>query len=259
MGDFKDEVIWITGASSGFGEALATEFGKQGAKVVLSGRNKEALLHVQSKVKDSKTVLFDISDPEVFQQKTEEAVNAFGKIDMVVLNAGIAQNSMAFLTEEGIENRILQVNYLSPVRLTKHLLPHFTGRKSGHIVVVSGLLAYLNLPGRSSYAGAKAALGAYFGCLRAELQPSGVDVSVLVPGSLSTGLVNKALTGDGSIVKTKKPIKGYPPAKAAEKAVNALKKKKYQIYTGSVKEFIMWKLSGLYPNFIIRSILKKTM
>ncbi|MBK5722434.1 SDR family NAD(P)-dependent oxidoreductase [Dysgonomonas sp. Marseille-P4677] len=257
MGYSKDIVVWITGASSGLGEALAVEFGRQGAKIILSGRNMESLESVQSKISDSRIVAFDISDPSILKEKVDEAIAAYGHIDIVIHNAGIAQSSTAFDTESDVENKILQVDYFSPIQLSKYLLPHFMERKSGHIVAVSGLLAYLNLSGRSTYAGAKAALNAYFGCLRAEVKPLNINVTVLIPGSLSTNLVNKALTGDGNIVKNKRDVQGYPLDKAAKKIVSAISKKKYQTYVGSKKEFIMWKLHGLYPNFVIKQILNR--
>lgn len=259
MNNYSNKVIWITGASSGLGEALAYEFSKQQAKLILSGRNMDALSEIQSRIPNRKVIAFDIGDSSILEKKTTEALDAFGHIDTVVHNAGIAQSSTALNTSKTVEDQILQTNYLSPIELSKYLLPHFTERKSGHIVVVSGLLAYLNLPGRTTYAATKAALSAYFGCLRTEVKTSGIDVSVIIPGSLSTNLVNKALTGDGSITTTKKEVKGYPLDKAAREIVNAVSKRKQQVYVGSSKEFLMWKLSGLYPNFIIKNILKKSM
>lgn len=257
MNDYKDKVIWITGASSGLGEALALEFGKQQAKLILSGRNIESLSNIQSKIPNSKIVAFDIGDTTILEAKTREAIESFGHINIVIHNAGIAQNSTALEVAPEVENNILQIDYFSPIQLSKYLLPHFNKQKSGHIVVISGLLAYINLPGRSSYAAAKAALTAYFGCLRAEVKSSNIDVSVVIPGSLSTNLVNKALTKDGSIVKVKREITGFPLDKAAQKIVKAIAKKKYQTYIGGKKEFFMWKLWGLYPNFITKNILKK--
>lgn len=257
MNNNTDKVVWITGASSGLGEALALEYYNQGAKVILSGRNQDALNKIQAKIKDSKVVIFDLADTTGFRMKVDEAISAFGHIDIVIHNGGVAQNSMALETNAETENKILQVDYLTPIQLSKYLLPHFIYRKKGHIVVISGLLAYLNLPGRSTYAAAKAALTAYFGCLRAEVRSLNIDVSVVIPGSLSTNLVNKALTGDGSLVKKRKDVKSFPLHKAAEKIYNEVQKKKSQIYVGAKGEFVMWKLWGLYPNFIIKKILAK--
>lgn len=257
MNNFKDQVIWITGASSGLGEALAYELSQRGAKIILSGRNETTLNEVSSRIDNSRTVVFDISDSEILHEKVFEAISVFGHIDMVIHNAGVAQNSIAIETVPDVENQILQIDYLSPVSLTKYLLPHFTERKSGHIVVISGLLAFINLPGRSTYAAAKAALIGYFGCLRAELKSLNINVSVVIPGSLSTNLANKALTNDGSITKNRREVSGYPLAKTSQQIANSILKKKHQMYVGSRKEFIMWKLSGLYPNFIINKILKK--
>lgn len=254
---YKDKIVWITGASSGLGEALAKEFSTRGAKIILSGRNIDSLSNVQHKIPNSKIVTFDISDKEVLQSKTNEAINAFGHIDIIVHNAGIAQNSAVIDIENQVEDKILQTNYQSPIELTKYLLPHFIERKQGYIVAVSGLLAYLNLPERSTYAASKAALNAYFGCLRGEVKDLGINVAVVVPGSLSTELTNKAMVKDGTTVIAKKEVKGYPLDKAVRRIADAVLKRKFQIYVGSRKEFIMWKMWGLYPNFIIKKILAK--
>lgn len=257
MNNYTDKVVWITGASSGLGEASATELGKQGAKLILSGRNTDALQKVQSKIEQSKVVAFDMADSTVFQTKVNEAIEAFGHIDTIIHNAGVAQNAFAEDIDSQTEEQILQIDYLSPVALTKYLLPHMSLRGQGQIVVISGLLAYINLPGRSTYAASKAALSAYFGCLRAELKSKNIGVSVVIPGTLATNLVNKALTSDGSSIDGKKAISGYPLEMAAKKIVSALACRKHQIYIGSRKEFTMWKLWGLYPNFIINKILQK--
>lgn len=254
MTNYQGKTIWITGASSGLGEALALEFSKRGAILILSGRNKDSLEKLQNQIPNCKLVVFDISDPDILQDKVNEAVDAFGHIDLVIHNAGVAQNSVVAETPQTTEAKILQIDYLSPIQLTKLLLPHFEKRRQGHIVAVSGLLAYINLPGRSTYAAAKAGLNAYFGCLRNELRSSNIAVSVLIPGSLQTNLVNKALKEDGTVVSIQKEIKGYPLNKAANKIVKEISKKKSQIYVGSKKEFLIWKLWGLYPNFIIDKI-----
>lgn len=257
MDNFNDKVIWITGASSGLGKSLAEELSQRGAKIILSGRDEEVLNKVGSRINKSKTVVFDISNPEILKEKVDEAISAFGHIDIIIHNAGVAQNSMAIDTFSDVENQILQIDYLSPVSITKYLLPHFIERKSGHIIVISGLLAFINLPGRSTYAAAKAALMGYFGCLRAEVKSMNINVSVIVPGSLSTNLVNKALTNDGSITKTTREASGYPLREASLKIAKSILSKKHQVYVGSRKEFMMWKLSSLFPNFIINKLLKR--
>ncbi|SHF45330.1 SDR family NAD(P)-dependent oxidoreductase [Dysgonomonas macrotermitis] len=256
MENIKGKTIWITGASSGLGEALAAALARRGAKIILSGRNAEALSRVQVSVGESKVIVMDMEKPDTFEDKTREAISAFGQIDILIHNAGIAQNSPAQKTHPEIERKIMQIDYFAPTELTRCVVPHFMERKSGRIVVISGLLAYVNLPGRSSYSAAKAALVGYFGCLRAELQNYNIGVSVIVPGSLQTDLVNKALSGDGSVTDKKRAIGGFPLIKAADQIVKVIRTGKNQSYIGGKKEFYMWKLSGLYPDFMIKKILK---
>lgn len=256
MEKFKNKVVWITGASSGFGEALAKCFAAEGAEIILSGRNREAIEKVQSQISGSKSVIFEMEDTAVFQEKTKEAIATFGNIDIIIHNAAISQNSTVMEVRPDVEQKIMRIDYLSPVELTKCILPHFLKRKSGTIVVVSGMLAYLNFPLKSTYAASKAALIAYFGCLRAEVRPYNINVNTLVSGSMKTELANKAIAADGNITEKRKEIQGCSVEDAARQAVNAIYKQKPQSFVGNKKEFFMLKLWGMFPNFIINKILK---
>lgn len=255
---FKNNVVWITGASSGYGRAMALNFAGKGANVILSGRDRDALEEVHMSIPGSKILLLDMLKPELFERLTSEAVSLFGRIDIIVHNAGVAQNSLALEISRQAEHDIWQVDYFGVVELMKSVLPHFLERKSGRIVVVSGLLAYINLPGRTAYAAAKAALIAYFGCLRAEIKGSNIGVQVLVPGSLRTNLVNKALSADGSVVNSRREVSGCPLDVAAEQTARVIAKgEKHQAYIGERKGFVMLKMWGLFPNFIINKILSR--
>lgn len=257
---FENKVVWITGASSGFGEELAYALVGYGAKVILSSRRVDILLELKKKLGKGKAEVLelDLVENSLFQAKVEEAISVFGYIDIIIHNAGLGQNALAMEAETSTEKLIMQVDYFSYTELTKCLLPHFIDRKSGQIVVVSGLMAYLNMPGRSTYAAAKAALVAYFGCMRAEIAQHKIDITVLIPGAMQTDLVNKAIIADGSVIKDgKKEIKGASIQMAAEQALKAVSAKKYQCYIGNRdKSFYIWKLFGLYPNFVIKRLLK---
>ncbi len=257
IGAFQNKTIWITGASSGLGEALAYAFSDEGANLILSARRTEALEAVKSKVKQGRVLTLDLEKKETFQDKTKEAISLFGSIDIIIHNAGIAQRSMVVETNPEVERKIMEIDYFSFTELTRCLLPHFVSRKNGHIVVVSGLLADIHLPGRSSYAAAKSALLGYFGCLRAELVSYPIDVTLLIPGSLQTDLVTKALDKDGKITGGKAEQTGCPLDLASRQIITAIKKRKYQTYIGKKdKVFVLWNINKLFPNFITRKLLK---
>ena len=257
MSSFKDKVIWITGASSGLGEALAYKFAADGAKLILSARRKDLLDAIKQKIGHAEILPLDLEDKSELEGKTQQALSFFGHIDIMIHNAAIAQRSTVLETSPEIERKIMEVDYFGCTDLTHYLLPHFTERQQGHIVVISGLLADIHLPGRSTYAAAKAALIAYFGCLRAEIHKKGIDVTVLIPGAMQTDLGNKALNGNGISIDGHNAKSGCPLDKAAEQIARAIEQKTFQAFIGNRdKSFIMWKLSKLFPNFVITKLLK---
>ncbi len=259
MDTFTDKIIWITGASSGYGEAMAKLFAKQGAKVIVSARNEEKLQQLVSEYPKSLLALpLDLSKPETFADATELAIGAFGHIDIIIHNAGIAQSGTALDTQPEVARHIMEIDYFSHTELTRTILPHFIARKSGHIVVTSGLLYRLTLPGRSSYAAAKAALFGYFGCLRAEIQEHNIDVTILIPGMMPTELVSKALKADGTLSQSPAPNAGCPVSIAAEQSLVAISKKSYEAYIGKKdKAYILWKMTQYFPNKGIKMLLNK--
>ncbi len=254
---FYGKTVWITGASSGFGEALALEFARQEARLVLSARREQALQQVREKIDQAVVVPMDMCDTASFPARTEAAIQAFGQIDLIVHNAGIAQNARVVDTLPQVHRQIMEVDFFGATELTRCLLPHFLARKSGHIVVVSGLLAKVGLPGRSSYCAAKAALHGYFDCLRAELCNESIDVSILVPGAMQTPLASKALDGQGG-VSGRQSQGGCPVDEAARQALEAIRQKKYQSYIGkNDKGRLMFYMSRFFPEKAINMVLKQ--
>lgn len=259
MKDFKGKVVWITGASSGFGEAMVYAFANQGAKLILSARRLEELKRVQANVKEALILPLDLADNDSFEEKTIEAIKAFGHIDVIVHNGGIAQNALAIETTSEVQRRIMDIDFFSYTELTQHLLPHFIERKSGHIVVVSGVLAKVAMPMRSSYCAAKAALHGYFDSLRAELINDNIDVTVLVPSFLNTNLTSKALDAKGEISGRQAASSGCSVEKAANQVLKAVSKKKYEAFIGSNDKgrVLLW-LSRVFPNIAKNIILKQS-
>ncbi len=258
MNTFQNKVVWITGASSGYGKALALAFADAGAKVILSARREEQLREIANTLAYARVIPLDLAQTTSFSEKTAMAIAAFGHIDILIHNGAIAQSSPVLSTQEQVARQIMEVDYFSYTELTRCILPHFIERQSGHIVVISGLLAKLTLPGRSSYAAAKAALFGYFGCLRAEMLSHNIDVTILVPGALQTDLVTKALKGDGSALNCPAPDTGCPVAIAAKQSLKAIADKVYECYIGEQDEsFGLWQLMQSDPNLGVKMLLDK--
>ncbi|SDU10911.1 Short-chain dehydrogenase [Pseudomonas pohangensis] len=196
---FDNKVIWITGASSGIGEALARALLQQGARVILSGRRAQALQAVAAQAPERSLVLpFESTDYPALAEVVAQAWNWQGHIDCLINNAGISQRSLALDTNMEVYRTIMEVDYLAPVALTQLLLPRMVERGSGQLAVVSSVAGKVGAPLRTAYCGAKHAVIGYFEALRAEVeQAHGIAVSVILPGSVKTGVATNALGGDG--------------------------------------------------------------
>ncbi|MFW5894117.1 MAG: SDR family oxidoreductase [Verrucomicrobiota bacterium] len=203
MSLFEKKAVWITGASSGIGEALAHAFAREEARLVISARDRDALDRVAdnclSRGASEKPLAlpFDLGMHEAIEPAAREALNRCGRIDILVNNAGIGQRASAHETKPEVVRRIMDVNYLGPVFLTQAVLPSMLKQRSGRIVIVSSVLGKFHLPGRSAYVASKHALQGYFDTLRSELHGSGVGITLICPGWIETGISENALTANG--------------------------------------------------------------
>jgi dehydrogenase/reductase SDR family member 7B len=237
--DFNDKVVWITGASSGIGEALAYAFSGRGAKLILSSRRADELERVRLACphpEKVKVIPLDLLEMSSFAAKTAEAIEAFGQIDTVIHNGGISQRGLAIETSMEVQRKVMETDYFSYVALTQAVLPHFAGRKSGRFVVVSSVMGKVGTPMRSAYAAAKHALHGYFDCLRAEVVSLGIGVTVLTPGYIRTNISQHAVTVDGSpLGKASVNIeKGLAPDKAAAQILRVVGRQKNEAYIGKL-------------------------
>ncbi|MGB0524573.1 MAG: SDR family oxidoreductase, partial [Flammeovirgaceae bacterium] len=227
----SDKVIWITGASSGIGEALAYECSRQGASLILSARRSEVLQEVKSKCHHPESVHvvpLDLEDYENLDVKVAEALEKAGKVDVLINNGGISQRSLVQNTSIQVDKRLMDINYLGTVALTKALLPHFLARKQGHFAVVTSLVGKFATPMRSSYAAAKHALHGFFDTLRAELHNENIRVTIACPGFVQTNVSKNALTGDGSAQASmdQATANGITAKQCAVGIINAIKRNK---------------------------------
>lgn len=195
---FVGQVVWITGASSGIGAALARALSTQGAHLVLSGRNEAALAEVASQCADALVLPFEATDHAAAAAAADKAWNWQGRIDMLVNNAGISQRSLAIDTAFPVYERIVAVDLLAPIALAQALLPRMAARKSGRIVMVSSVAGKVGSPMRTAYSAAKFGLFGYSDALRAEVAGLGIKVHVIAPGSIRTNVSRNALAADGS-------------------------------------------------------------
>ncbi len=196
----QGKAVWITGASSGIGAALAEAFAAEGAALILSGRRREALEALAGSLGAETLILpFETTDWDALPGAVETAWAWRGGVDMLVNNAGVSQRSLAIDTAPEVFERLLDVDLRAPIRLTQLLLPLMAGRRSGTIVMISSVAGRLGPVLRTGYAAAKHGLIGYADALRAEVEQAyGLRVVTVLPGSVQTGVARNALQADGS-------------------------------------------------------------
>jgi dehydrogenase/reductase SDR family member 7B len=196
---FDGTTVWITGASSGIGEALAKAFAAQGAGVILSGRRVAELERVARSTGGETLVLpFEATDYDALPGVVAGAQAWRGGIDMLVNNAGISQRSLGLDTGFEVYRRLMEIDFFAPLRLTQLVLPAMVERGSGHVMAISSVAGKAGSPLRTGYCAAKHAVVGYFDALRAEVAKHGIDVTVVTPGFVRTGIAANAVQGDGS-------------------------------------------------------------
>lgn len=243
--NFQDQIIWITGASSGIGEALAHELASAGARLVLSSRREKELERVRGEIErsDEHLVLpLDLIEEETHGAAVQAVLDRFGRVDVMVHNGGISQRSLVQDTDFQVDRRILEVDYLGTVSLTKALLPSMLERNAGRFVVVSSLVGYVATPYRSAYSAAKHALHGFFEALRAELHDDGIRVTMVCPGYVRTRVSHNALTADGTPQGTldRAQAQGMDPKDCARRIARALARGKAEIYIGGWERYAVY-------------------
>ncbi len=255
---FNNKVVWITGASSGIGEALAYAFSAEGARLILSSRRRDQLERVRkacSHADEVKILPLDLLEVSSLDQKTAEAIACFGHIDIMVHNGGISQRSLVRETDLAVHRKVMELDYFSYIAITKALLPHFEQRKDGHFVVISSVMGKIGTPMRSAYAAAKHALHGYFDCLRAEVSPMNIKVTLLTPGYIQTNVSKNALTKEGKPLGTlsQNIASGLPADLAAKQILKAVANSSFESYIGKFggEKIALW-LNRFLPSVIIK-------
>ncbi len=197
---FEGKTAWVTGASSGIGEALVKELASRGANVILSARRVDELKRVTAGLDACALILpFEATDYDALPGMVEKALGWRGGVDFLFNNAGVSQRSLAIDTSFDVYRRIMEIDFFAPLRLTQLVLPSMVEKRSGHIAIVSSVAGKAGVPLRTAYCAAKHACLGYYDALRAEIEKAyGVGVSVITPGSVRTAVASNALTGDGS-------------------------------------------------------------
>ncbi|MEM1327740.1 MAG: SDR family oxidoreductase [Bacteroidota bacterium] len=229
--------VWITGASSGIGEALSYALADRGANLILSSRKQADLEAVKANCAPTSKVIIqvlDVAQQASFQQITEDLLAETGSIDILINNAGVSQRGLAQNTDIAVDRRIMEINYFGAIALTKTVLPYMLERNSGHFVAISSLVGKFGSPMRTTYAASKHALHGFFDSLRAELHMTNIKVTLVCPGYIRTDISKNALTSDGSPQGTmdQNQENGMSPETLAKKIIRAIETNKREIVVG---------------------------
>lgn len=259
--NFENKIIWITGASSGIGKALTFELSKRKAKLIISSRNVKVLEKVKKEClypENLKIIPLDLENYESLASKVSEAISTYGKIDILFNNGGISQRSLAKETSILVDKRIMTINYLGTIALSKALLPHFIENNQGHFVVTTSIVGKIGTPMRSSYAASKHALHGFFDSLRAEIHQHTIKVTLACPGFVQTNVSINALTGDGSPQNKmdKATRNGLTPFTFTKHLLKAVEAQKEEVYIAGFKEKLGIYTKRFFPKLLSQMIRK---
>ena len=260
MSYFDNKVVWITGASSGIGEALAKTFAKHKVKLVISARRADELERVKAETRlsdaDILVLPLDVAEHNVFEGATKKVIERFGQIDILVNNAGLSHWSKIKDTSMDVIKTILNVNFLGGVGLTKAVLPYMLDKKKGNIVVISSILGHITSPKQGAYNASKHALMGFFDTLRAEISCDGVKVLLVCPGFVRTNVAKNSLDRNGKPINKDNAMiaGGLDPLYVSEKVLNAIENNKEEIIVAGAKEkfaiLVKRFAPGLFSKFI---------
>lgn len=254
--------IWITGASSGIGKALAVALAKKGARLVLSARDQNKLEEVKKTTElseDDVLVLpVDLAKKDTLNAGWEKVLHKFGGVDMLVNNGGLSQRDKFLDTKEEVIQTIMDVNFFGAAHLTRLVLPGMLKQGAGKIITVSSIAGKFGFPLRTGYSASKHALHGLFESIRFEYEEQGVSVLMVCPGRVKTNISLNALEGDGQKHGEMDAGQegGISSAKCAAQIVNAIQKDKLEIYPGG-KEILMVYFNKFLPP-LFRRIVRNT-
>lgn len=255
---FQGKTVWLTGASSGIGLAMAQQLADAGAHLILTSRRADALEQVRINLahpERHRVLALDLSQPEA---AAEQAQAALGDqvIDILINNAGVSQRSLILDTDMRVYRQLMEIDYFGVIALTKLVLPRMVERRSGHIVTVSSVAGKVGTKLRSGYNGAKFGVIGFMDSLRAEMQQHGLVVTSILPGFINTQVAHNSLTGDGSALGHEDPDNagGISAEECAQRSLTAIAAQKAEVVVGSGVSKLAPFLQRFFPGLVRRMV-----
>lgn len=255
----QNKVVIITGASSGIGEALVYEYANRGAHIVMAARSISKMEEIQVKLEErniqSLAISTDVSIKKDCENLINKAITRFGRIDILINNAGISMRALFKDLELDVIKKLMDVNFWGTVYCTKYALPHLLKQK-GSVVGVISIAGYLGLPARTGYSASKFAIRGFLDTLRVENLKTGLHVLVAAPGFTASNIRNVALTEDGSVQGDSPRNEGnmMSSEEVAQRIAKSVEKRKAEL----ILTFVEGKLSVFLKKFFPRLVDKLT-
>ncbi|GAB3338326.1 SDR family oxidoreductase [Larkinella ripae] len=261
----KDKVVVITGASSGIGKALAFAFGREQARIVICARRPESLETVSAELRQSGIenlcLQADVSVEADVEQLIEKTVQRYGRLDILINNAGITMRSMLLDLDPSVIRKVMDINFMGTVYATRYALPHLL-KSQGSIVGISSIAGYRGLPVRSGYSASKFAMNGFLEAVRTELLDTGVHVLVACPGFTSSNIRYSALNQEGQVAgETVRDESNMMSAEeCADHILKAVKRRKRDLVLtgqGKLTVFLNKWLPGLMDRLVYNTLAKE--
>ncbi len=256
MSYFSGKTVWITGASSGIGEAVAKTLSRENANLILSARRENELERVKNECENSdkiKVLPLDLEQHQNAKDWTEKAWGFFDGIDILLNNGGIGQFGKSLETKDEVERKLFEINYFGNVALAKAVLPKMLEKGSGQITVIGSIAGKFGQANLAAYSASKAAVNLYYESLHQELKDSPVKIQMVNPGFIQTSVTLNSLKPDGTKMQKNSPAQenGMPTEKFAKKLLNFMQKDKYHSYIGG-KELLAVPLHSVSPSIFYK-------
>jgi len=261
----NNKVIIITGGSSGIGKALALQYGLLGARVVITGRNKEKLQETTVELQKAGISIVGIPCDSSLEKETrimvEQVKEKFGQIDLLINNAGISMRSMFEDVSIDVLKTVMDINFWGTVYATQAALPYLKESKGG-IIGISSIAGYRGLPVRSGYSASKFAMNGFLEALRTELLHSGVHVLIACPGFTASNIRNSSLNAEGNITgeTMREEDKMMSAEEVAKKIIHAYQQKKKTLimtFQGKLTVFLNKWMNGLMDTLVYNALKKE--
>jgi dehydrogenase/reductase SDR family protein 7B len=250
-------IIWITGAGSGIGKALALAYNKDNNTIILSGRKESQLNEVAAILKSSYVLPLDVTDELIIQNAVKQVDSKFGKVDVLINNAGVSQRALVSETNNEVGRQLMEVNFFGSIHLTKAVLPLMQKSNAGSIVAMSSAAGKFGFPLRSYYAASKHALHGWYEALGLELKDTNIHVMIVCPGRIKTNISKNALIGNGEVHAEMDPGQesGISVEKCASAILRGIRNKKHEIYIGGSEVLMIY--FKRYAPWLFRFIAKR--